>query len=68
VSGGKGTQVALVDPSGVVHFRDVKIGTDLGAEVEVVSGLSVGDQVITNPSDAVHEGTAVDVHAAAAKK
>ena len=68
VSGGKGTQVALVDASGVVHFRDVKIGTDMGSEVEVVSGLSVGDQVITNPSDAVHEGTAVEVHAAAAKR
>jgi RND family efflux transporter MFP subunit len=67
VSGAKGTQVAVVDHSDVVHFRDVKVGTDLGSEVEVVSGLSAGDRVVTNPSDAVHEGTAVEVHQAAAK-
>jgi RND family efflux transporter MFP subunit len=67
VSGAKGTQVAVVDHSDVVHFRDVKVGTDLGSEVEVVSGLSVGDRVVTNPSDAVHDGTAVEVHQAATK-
>jgi len=67
VSGAKGTQVAVVDGAGAVHFRDVKIGTDLGNDVEVVSGLSVGDQVVTNPSDAVHDGTAVEVHLAATK-
>ena len=68
LSGGKGTQVAMVDSAGVVHFRDVKIGTDLGSEVEVVSGLAIGDKVITNPSDAVHEGTAVEVHLAPIQK
>jgi RND family efflux transporter MFP subunit len=67
VSGAKGTQVAVVDHSNVVHFRDVKVGTDLGSEVEVVSGLTVGDRVVTNPSDAVHDGTAVEVHLAPAK-
>jgi len=67
VSGAKGTQVAVVDHSDVVHFRDVKVGTDLGSEVEVVSGLAVGDRVVTNPSDAVHDGTAVEVHQAATK-
>jgi RND family efflux transporter MFP subunit len=67
VSGAKGTQVAVVDHSDVVHFRDVKVGTDLGSEVEVVSGLTVGDRVVTNPSDAVHDGTAVEVHQAPAK-
>jgi RND family efflux transporter MFP subunit len=68
VNGVKGTQVALVDSSGIVHFRDVKVGTDLGSEVEVVSGISLGDRVITNPSDSVHDGTAVEVHLAPAKK
>ncbi len=68
VSGAKGTQVAVVDGASAVHFRDVKIGTDLGSDVEVVAGLAVGDQVVTNPSDAVHEGTAVEVHLAPAKK
>jgi RND family efflux transporter MFP subunit len=67
VSGAKGTQVAVVDHSDIVHFRDVKVGTDLGSEVEVVSGLAVGDRVVTNPSDAVHDGTAVEVHQAPAK-
>ncbi len=56
-----GPRVAVVGPDHIVHFRQVTIGQDLGSEVEIASGLSPGDLVISNPSDAVQEGTVVEV-------
>jgi RND family efflux transporter MFP subunit len=55
-----GLRVAVVDGRNVVHFRDISIAQDLGAEVEVVSGLVLGDLVISNPSDAVVENAVVE--------
>ncbi len=56
-----GPRVAVVGPDNVVHFRQVTIGQDLGSDVEIVSGLSAGEQVISNPSDVVQEGVTVEV-------
>ena len=56
-----GLRVATVDGRNVVHFRDISVAQDLGAEVEVVSGLTAGDLVVSNPSDAVVENAVVDV-------
>jgi hypothetical protein len=50
-----------VDGRNVVHFRDISIAQDLGAEVEVVSGLALGDLVVSNPSDAVAENAVVEM-------
>jgi multidrug efflux pump subunit AcrA (membrane-fusion protein) len=56
-----GPRVATVGADHVVHFRAVKLGEDLGSEVEIVSGLREGELVISRPADAVQEGAAVDV-------
>ena len=56
-----GPRVALVDAGNVVHFRNIVIGTDLGSEVEVASGLAAGDLVVSNPTDAIAEGATVEV-------
>ena len=56
-----GPRVAMVGADHTVHFRAVTIGEDLGSEVEIASGLAEGDLVISNPTDAVQENTAVDV-------
>jgi RND family efflux transporter MFP subunit len=56
-----GTRVAVVDSGKMVHFRNIVVGQDLGSEIEVVSGLIPGDLVISNPSDVVQEGAAVEV-------
>jgi len=56
-----GTRVAVVDSVGVVRIRDIVVSQDLGSEIEVISGLSPGELVISNPSDVVQEGAAVDV-------
>ena len=56
---GATTSVAIVDSDATVHFRTVQLGRDYGREVEITSGLQVGEQVIINPSDAVREGVKV---------
>ena len=55
-----GPQVATVR-DGRVHFVTLQLGRDLGTELEVISGLEEGDQVVVNPSDVVTEGAAVRV-------
>jgi hypothetical protein len=55
-----GPQVAMVR-DGKVHFVTLQLGRDLGTELEVISGLSEGDQVVMNPSDEVEEGTSVRI-------
>jgi RND family efflux transporter MFP subunit len=54
-----GTRIALVDAGGRVHLTTVKLGTDFGASVEVLSGLNAGDRVIVNPADSLADGDVV---------
>jgi RND family efflux transporter MFP subunit len=61
VMGKAGPRVAVVGPDGVVHYRSVVMGLDLGNEVEISGGLSEGDLVVSHPADAVVEGAAVNV-------
>jgi multidrug efflux pump subunit AcrA (membrane-fusion protein) len=56
-----GPRVAIVGTDGVVHFRDITIANDLGAEVEVAHGLNPGDLVISNPTDVIQDGVKVEV-------
>jgi RND family efflux transporter MFP subunit len=61
VMGKSGARVAVAGDDRVVHFRAVTVGQDLGSEVEVTSGLREGELVVSNPTDAVTEGAAVEV-------
>lgn len=61
ITGSKGTRVATVDAENRIHFREIRVGTDYGSEVEVLSGVSAGDLVVMNPTDAVREGVRVEV-------
>jgi RND family efflux transporter MFP subunit len=65
VLGSKGPRVATVDAGNLVHFREIRIGNDTGSEVEVLSGLSPGDLVIMNPTDAVRDGVQVEARKSA---
>jgi RND family efflux transporter MFP subunit len=56
-----GPRLAVVGADHVVHFRSVTLGEDLGAEVEIVSGLKPGELVISNPGDSVQEGAVVEI-------
>jgi RND family efflux transporter MFP subunit len=55
-----GTQVAVVE-NDHAHLRDVKIGRDFGANLEIISGLSDTDDVILNPPDSLNDGQPVAV-------
>jgi RND family efflux transporter MFP subunit len=54
-----GTRIALVDSGGRVHLALVKLGTDFGTTVEVLSGLRVSDRLIVNPADSLADGDVV---------
>jgi RND family efflux transporter MFP subunit len=54
-----GTRIALVDAGGKVHLTAVKLGTDFGTTVEVLSGLNASDRVVLNPADSLADGDVV---------
>jgi RND family efflux transporter MFP subunit len=57
-----GPQVARVDASGRISFRNVTIGRDDGSVVELSSGVAPGDRVALNVSSQVTDGERVRVH------
>ena len=59
----QGMMVATVDPANRVRLKVVTIRRDMGASVEVGSGVSLADRVIDNPPDAIREGDLVKVQA-----
>jgi RND family efflux transporter MFP subunit len=61
ILGRQGPRVAVVAPDHRVHLRQIRIGQDLGSELEVVAGLSAGEMVVANPSDAARENALVEV-------
>jgi hypothetical protein len=63
----EGTRVALVDAAGRVHLTSVKLGTDFGASVEVLSGLGPTDRIVQNPADSLADGDVVTLPAPSAK-
>lgn len=54
-----GIYVAVVKPGNTVDFRKIQVGRDYGTEIEALSGLSEGEQVVVNPSDDVKPGIVV---------
>jgi RND family efflux transporter MFP subunit len=61
-----GLQVAKIDAQQRVHLVSIKLGRDLGTQVEVASGLAVGEKVVISPPDSLSDGDQVRVSGAAA--
>jgi len=61
----EGPQVGVVQPDGKVELRNVKLGRDFGATVEILGGVSPTNQVILNPSDSLATGDMVRAATAA---
>jgi RND family efflux transporter MFP subunit len=57
----KGLSVATVDSGNRVQLKAVTVNRDLGAVIEIATGLSANDRVIQNPPDGVASGDAVHV-------
>ena len=62
-----GPQVAVVEPSGAVAFRDVTIASDDGNMVSIGTGLSVGEKVALNLSSQIAAGAKVRANSDDAK-
>jgi len=62
----RGLSVATVEGDNRVRLKPVSIGRDLGAVVELTSGLSENDRVIENPPDGISNGAEVRLADAAA--
>ncbi len=58
---GKGVQVAVVDASGKVRLRQVKVGRNFGETVELLEGVQAAEQIVLNPSDSLGEGDHVTI-------
>jgi RND family efflux transporter MFP subunit len=54
-----GMQVAVVGAGDRVELRPVKLGRNLGTDVEVLTGLAPSDRVIESPSDSLATGDQV---------
>lgn len=55
----EGPTAAVVGTDHKVHLQTLTLGRDYGPEVEVTAGLSAGDSVVLNPTDAIREGALV---------
>jgi RND family efflux transporter MFP subunit len=56
-----GMQVAVVDKTGHVKLKTVTITRDMGAAVDIGSGLAASDRIIDNPADSLQDGDVVRV-------
>jgi multidrug efflux system membrane fusion protein len=56
-----GLTVATLTSDNHVAFRSIKISRDLGAVVEIASGVSTTDRIIDNPPDSLEDGDQVSV-------
>jgi RND family efflux transporter MFP subunit len=54
-----GPRVATVDGAGKVRLSTVKLGTDFGSSVAILSGLKAEDRVVLNPADSLADGDVV---------
>jgi RND family efflux transporter MFP subunit len=57
----RGTEVAVVGSDDKVELKPVRLGRNLGTEVEILSGLSVSDRVINSPPDSLGAGDTVRI-------
>jgi membrane fusion protein, multidrug efflux system len=57
----KGLRVATVGSDDRVLFKTVTIARDLGAEIEIGSGIGADDRVIAAPPDGIMDGDAVRI-------
>jgi RND family efflux transporter MFP subunit len=57
----QGAQLATVTADKHVAMKSVTIGRNLGSEIEILSGISPRDMIVTAPPDTLEDGELVDV-------
>jgi RND family efflux transporter MFP subunit len=63
-----GTRVVIVGSDGRAHYKPVQVGRDFGADVEILTGITGSERLITNPPDTLTEGQAVRIPSAEPKE
>jgi RND family efflux transporter MFP subunit len=63
-----GPKVLVVDAKNTIRSRAVKLDRDLGEKVEVASGLDPSESLVANPTDALRDGTEVNIQTQSSKK
>jgi RND family efflux transporter MFP subunit len=66
VTGNHGLKVVEILPDHKLHYLPIQVGRDYGTEIEVKSGLTGHETLVTNPLDSFKDGQTVEV--AVAKK
>lgn len=54
-----GKNLVFIDENGIAKQRQVKLGLQSDADVEVIQGIKAGDRVILNPTAAISDGIKV---------
>jgi RND family efflux transporter MFP subunit len=60
-----GPQVAVVDNKNQIQLHKVNLGRDFGTTIEVMSGITASDQIVSSPPDYLVDGMPVTVQPAA---
>jgi membrane fusion protein (multidrug efflux system) len=60
----KGVRVFVVDSNGKIQVKPVELGRDFGTKSEIVSGITVGERVVRNPTQDLRVGMTVTVQPA----
>jgi hypothetical protein len=59
LQGAGGARVATIANGDRLAFREVKLGRNLGNEIEIVAGLDPGQTVVLSPNALLREGAIV---------
>ncbi|MBX3379970.1 MAG: efflux RND transporter periplasmic adaptor subunit [Phycisphaeraceae bacterium] len=54
-------QIAVVSNDGKIEYRNVAIGRDSGAKIEILEGIAPGESVVINLARQLAPGTAVEI-------
>ena len=57
----RGMEVATIGPDDTIELRPIKLGRNLGTEVEVVQGLKLSDRLVNSPPDSLATGDKVRI-------
>jgi RND family efflux transporter MFP subunit len=56
-----GTQVAVVGPDEKIQLRAVTVVGDFGPDIGISTGITIDDQVVSNPGERMSEGLHVEI-------
>jgi membrane fusion protein, multidrug efflux system len=62
-----GMQVAVLGPGNHIELRPVKLGKNLGTDVEVLAGITPEDRVVDSPADSLADNEVVSIESGPAQ-